>query len=103
MANYKLKVTPEKLQSTAKEIRGSVDQIRQIKKNMHTLVYGIHYWDGAAKKKHQSLYDSSEKTVEESAKNLILEIEKLEKMAGVYKKVEETNTATAKAQSENII
>ena len=36
-------------------------------------------------------------------KNLILEIEKLEKMAGVYKKVEDTNNATAKALSENII
>jgi uncharacterized protein YukE len=101
--NYKLLVTPEKLEQTAKEIRSSVKEVRQIKKKMHSLVYGIHYWEGDAKKKHKSIYDASEKVIEESAKNLILEIEKLEKMVGVYKTVEQANTATAKALSENII
>lgn len=101
--NFVIKVAPEKLKEQAEIVTGYVDAIKKDFDGIRQVVKktGI-YWQGDASKKHRRIFDENEEDIEQLLKRLREHPVDLQKMAGVYDKVEEMNKMLANSLPENV-
>ncbi len=101
--NFVIKVAPEKLKEQAQTVTGYIDAMKKDFDGIRQTVKktGV-YWNGMASDKHREIFGQNEEDIEQILKRLREHPVDLQKMAGVYEQVEETNEQLANSLKEDV-
>lgn len=99
-----LKVTPDKLKSTAAEFKNQSTKIRTLTQNMISLVNGMSsIWQGEAQQQYVSKFKSLDGDMAQMVLLINEHVDDLNAMADNYNKSETDNTSTATGLENNYI
>lgn len=101
---FRIKVTPEKLDSQAVIVEQYIEKIQSDFDKIRNKVESTKsYWLGEASSKHQEFFSENEKDISTLLKRLKEHPKDLRKMAGVFRETEEKNMELANALPDDII
>lgn len=99
-----LKVTPDKLKSTATEFKNQSTKIRTLTQNMISLVNGMNsIWQGEAQQQYVSKFKALDGDMAQMVLLINEHVDDLNAMADNYAKTETGNTTAANGLSDNYI
>lgn len=100
-----LKVTPEKLQSTATEFQSLGDSINTYTNEMVTKINALtsSIWQGEAAEQYNMKFNSLQEDMSQIYSMITEHVNDLNEMAQVYLQAEAANTAAAEALATDII
>lgn len=99
-----LKVTPDKLKSTATEFKNQSTKIRTLTQNMISLVNGMNsIWQGEAQQQYVSKFKSLDGDMAQMVLLINEHVDDLNAMADNYAKTETGNTTAANGLETNYI
>lgn len=99
-----LKVTPEKLTTTATEFKGQGQKIRTLTQQMLATVNSLNSsWEGEAQKAYATRFKALDGDMAQIQMKITEHVDDLNEMAATYKKAEQTNTQNISGLSSDYI
>ena len=104
MSDFKLKVSPDVLQSKAQELEGQIQNFQNDWKKIKEIIKNSKsYWQGEASDMHQKYEREVQDDVSEVVKNLKEHPKDLLAIAGIFRKTESELTALANELPGDVI
>lgn len=102
--SVEIKVSPEVLDAKAQDVMGEIKQMEQLFKEVQELAARTrYYWIGAAGELHRKLVEDKKGDIEKIIKRLKDHPTNLQKIAGVYRTTESSQTEQSAMMSGNLI
>jgi WXG100 family type VII secretion target len=99
-----LKVTPEKLSSTAEQFSSTGTQVKNITQNMISLVDGLKgVWEGEASTAYNTKFHQLDDDMEKIHRMIQEHVKDLQKMAQQYQTAETANTEAGNSLAGDVI
>lgn len=99
-----LKVTPEKLQSTASEFRGDGQRVRRMSQQISSLVSSLNnYWEGEAQRTYSNKLRQLDNDIEKIIRKIDEHVNDLFEMSRTYQSAERRNVSSASSLNSNLV
>lgn len=104
MADYTINVTPEKLESTAKDFNSKANEVQKLTNNMLTLIQSTNAtWKGNAATKYKNQFEALKKDMNQMYKMIQEHVSDLNAIAKNYEAAEAENENAARALETDVI